>query len=361
MGAHDHRAKYGTARGNRESRVPKVVSVGWSSCHRVHSQRQRFDVHHRPPEIGSETLMTNAGSGDGRMTKNERREAAREKARQLRDQQKKREKRNKVLLQGGIILGSLAIIAVVALVIVNSVRPAVPGPQNMLSGGIKIGQGFEAVSTPALPPGATPTPIPVAPGEEAIDIQIYLDYFCPFCKQFEDANSEQIAALLEEGAVTYEVHPVSFLDRASLGTRYASRAANAAACVADKSPDSFWDFNQAMFANQPAEQTAGLSNEEIVGIALAVEGIQSGKQIEECIEDETFRNWVDDITAFARNSGVPGTDVTTIQGTPTVLVNGVRYEGPVDDPAVFAAFLAQAEGQVFNEDSTETPTPTPAP
>jgi protein-disulfide isomerase len=306
--------------------------------------------------------MTNAGSGD-RLTKNQRREAAREKARQLRDQQKKKERRNRVLLQGGIIVGSLAIIAVIALVLVNSVRPAGPGPENMLSGGIRIGQNFEVVSTAAMEPGSTPTPIPPAEtedGEQPIDIQVYLDYFCPFCKAFEDTNSEQIASLIESGAVTYEVHPISFLDRASLGTRYSSRAANAAACVADTSPNSFWDFNQALFANQPAEQTAGLSNDELVDIALGVEGIQSPDDIEECIRDEEFKNWVTEISAYAQNFGVPGTEVTAIRGTPTVLVNGVQYEGPVDDAAAFQAFVAQAEGQVFNEESTPTPTPTPS-
>jgi protein-disulfide isomerase len=306
--------------------------------------------------------MTNAGPGD-RLTKNQRREAAREKARQLRDQQKKREKRNKVLLQGGIILGSLAIIAVVALVLVNSVRPAGPGPENMLSGGVRIGQNFEVVPTAAMDPGATPTPIPEPEddAEQPIDIQIYLDYFCPFCKAFEDTNSEQIASLIESGAVTYEVHPISFLDRASLGTRYSSRAANAAACVADKSPNSFWDFNNAMFAAQPAEQTAGLSDDEIVDIALGVEGIEAGDDIEDCIRDEDFKNWVADITTYAQNFGVPGTSVSRIQGTPTVLVNGVQYKDAVDDAAAFAAFVAQAEGQVFNEEgSTPTPTPTPS-
>jgi protein-disulfide isomerase len=305
--------------------------------------------------------MTNASSGDGRMTRNERREAAREKARQLRDQQKKREKRNRFLIQGGIILGSLAIIAIIALVLVNSVRPAGPGPQNMLSGGVKIGQDFTAVATPALKPGATPTPTPDEDGDETIDIQIYLDYFCPFCKQFEDTNSEQIASLIESGAVTYEIHPISFLDRASLGSRYSTRAANAAACVADNSPNSFWGFNETMFANQPAEQTAGLSDDEIVDLMKGVEGIQSADDIEDCIRGEDFRNWVSEMTLFASNSGVPGTDVTAIEGTPTVLVNGQKYEGAVDDAAAFAAFVAQAEGQVFNEDSTPTPTPTPAP
>ena len=304
--------------------------------------------------------MTNAGPGD-RLTKNQRREAAREKARQLRDQQKKKEKRNRVLLQGGIILGSLAIIAVIALVLVNSVRPAGPGPANMLSGGIRIGQNFEAVPTAAMPAGSTPTPIPAAEGEEQpISIQIFVDYFCPVCRAFDEANREQIASLIEGGAVTYEVHPISFLDRVSLGTRYSSRAANAAACVADNSPDSFWAFDEAMFANQPAEQTAGLSDDQIVDIVLGIDGIQQGDDIEDCIRDEDFRSWVTDITAHAQNFGVPGTDVNTIRGTPTVLVNGQLYQGSPNDAAAFQAFVAQAEGQVFNEESTPTPTPTPS-
>ncbi|MFC0680888.1 DsbA family protein [Lysobacter korlensis] len=305
--------------------------------------------------------MTNAGPGD-RLTKNQRREAAREKARQLRDQQKKKEKRNRILLQGGIIVGSLAIIAVIALVLVNSVRPAGPGPANMLSGGIRIGQDFEVVETAAMEPGATPTPVPPAEGEDGeqpINIQIFQDYFCPVCRAFDEANREQIASLIESGAVTYEIHPISFLDRVSLGTRYSSRAANAAACVADKSPNSFWEFDEAMFANQPAEQTAGLSNEELVDIALGIEGVQAPDAIEDCIEDEEFKNWVTDITAYAQNFGVPGTDVNAIQGTPTVLVNGLQYQGSPSDAAAFQAFVAQAEGQVFNEESTPTPTPTP--
>ena len=55
--------------------------------------------------------MSYGTSGDSRLTKNEKREAAREKARILREEQKKKDRRTKLLLQGGIILASLAIVA----------------------------------------------------------------------------------------------------------------------------------------------------------------------------------------------------------------------------------------------------------
>ncbi len=89
-------------------------------------------------------------SNDARLTKNQRREDAREKARIMREEQKKKDRRNKIFIQGGIILGSLAIIALVTVLILNAIRPAGPGPLNMLSDGLKVGQGQVAATTPAL-------------------------------------------------------------------------------------------------------------------------------------------------------------------------------------------------------------------
>ena len=67
--------------------------------------------------------MTYGGSNQPRPTRNERREAAREKARVLREEQKKRERRNKVLIQGGIIVAVLAIAALVGTLIFQNVQP----------------------------------------------------------------------------------------------------------------------------------------------------------------------------------------------------------------------------------------------
>ena len=59
-----------------------------------------------------------------RLTKNERRAQARELARQAREAERKREKRNRLLLQGGVAAALVAIVAIVALVITNGVREA---------------------------------------------------------------------------------------------------------------------------------------------------------------------------------------------------------------------------------------------
>jgi protein-disulfide isomerase len=303
--------------------------------------------------------MTNAGDSE-RMTKNQRREAAREKARQLRDAQRRKERRNRVFLQGGIIIGALAIVAVVAVVIVNSVRPAGPGPENMASGGIVLTSTTSALETGATPAGDDPVPTPEDAGGDAIEIQVYVDYLCPFCRQFEEANADQIGTWLDQGYVTYAVHPMGFLDRLSQGTRYSSRAANAAACVAEYAPDGFWDFNNAMYDNQPAENSPGLDDEAILDIMSGV-GIDTSGDIEECVTDESFRNWVQQNTAFAQNSGAPGTDVEAVTSTPTVIVNGVQApDQAVLDPTAFTQFVV-SQGAVRDESPSPTPTPSETP
>ena len=302
-----------------------------------------------------------AGSGDSHLSKAERRNAAREKARQLREEQKKKERRNRFLIQGGIIVAILAVIAVVALVIVNAVRPPAVGPQNMLSDGIKIGQNFEAVRTPGLRPGSAP--VPAQTNEpDVLDIQIWVDYMCPYCGGFERANAEQLSQLVESGSATLEIHPISFLDRASAGTQYSTRAANAAACVANYSPDKFFAFNQLLFANQPAEGTAGLSNDELIQLTKQV-GVSRASDIVQCVESQKFKSWVKGATDRALNGPVAGTELEKIQGTPTVLVNGQQYQYTINpktnefDPDEFARFLTQVLGSQFIQEPTPTPTP----
>lgn len=129
--------------------------------------------------------MSNGNSGDGRLSKNERREAAREKARVQRDGQKKKDRRTKLFLQSGVGLALVAIVAVIALVLVNSNQPAGPGPQNFASDGVQLKQGFIATPTEALE--ADDEPIASVPdeGSGVLDIQLYVDYLCPICGDFE--------------------------------------------------------------------------------------------------------------------------------------------------------------------------------
>lgn len=306
--------------------------------------------------------MTNVVPGGTPPSKNDRRVAAREKAQQLRLEQKKKEKRNRHLIQGGIIVGVLAIVGAIVFGVIAAIPKTNPGPLNMLSDGIRIGESFVAETTPALQPGDEPVASVPSDDPEVVDIRIYLDYFCPACGVFEEANNMQIATWVDSGAAKLEIHPVSILDRASLGSQYSTRAANAAACVANYAPNNFFAYNALLFANQPDESTSGLSNDQLIKLAKTAEA-ESTDLIETCINEVRFKKWVNAATARAFEGPLPNADITKVEKTPTVLVNGQLYEGPTDDPTEFAKFVSTASGNAFTEElkSTVSPSPSPAP
>ena len=304
--------------------------------------------------------MTMGGPGESRPSKNPRRDAARKKATQLREEQKKKDRRNRVFLQGGIAVAAIAIVGIIALVIVNSIRPVGPGPANMASDGILISQGLTAVKTPALEPDADPVAsVPDETGTVA-DIRVYVDYLCPFCGQFDVANSEQIAQWVDSGAATVEIHPVSILTSKSAGTQYSLRAANAAACVANYSPDNFYAFNASLFKDQPQEGTAGRTDTEIKKLVRSAGVTAKLSDIDSCIDDVEYKSWVLAATDRALTGPIPNASIPKVKGTPTVLVNGKQYLGALDDPKEFAAFVLQSAGATYST-STSTPTPTATP
>ncbi len=303
--------------------------------------------------------MTYPGAED-RGSINQRREAARQKARELREQHRRQERRNRVFLQGGIGLGILVVLGIIALVVATSIQRPAAGPANMRSDGIIIGKELKAVRTAAIPADGKPVATVRDKKSTVVSIRIYLDYFCPVCKSFETANKSQITGWLKTGAATLEIHPISLLDRSSQGTRYSSRAANAGACVANYSPDDYWVFTQAMYARQPTEGTVGLSNSQIISVIKSAK-VHNLPKISACVNREKFKSWVDAATTRAENGPLPDSNVKTVTGTPTIIVNGVQYvltSTNVASASAFAAFVEQTAGAQFNGGGP-TPTPTP--
>lgn len=288
----------------------------------------------------------------------ETREAARERARELRAEHAKRDRRRQIGLFAGIVGGVLVAALIVTVVLVTSVRPQTRGPQNMLSDGIKIGQGFAAVRTPALRVGEAPVASEPNP-TEVVDIQIYYDYLCPNCGAFEERNGEQLRDWIENDAATVEYHPIAIFTSKSAGTQYSLRAANAAACVAELSPDEFFAFHEALFADQPEENTPGYNDDELVALAQQA-GVSNIGNVEKCIDQQRFRTWVNEATQRALAGPIAGTDVASIESTPTIIVNGQEFAYTTNfDPNEFAQFVAKAAGESFSDNPSPTPTPTP--
>ncbi len=288
-------------------------------------------------------------ANEPRQSKAERTAAAREKAREIREVQLKKEKRNKLLIGWGIVVAVVAILAIVALVVTSSIKNNAPiadeGPtpaNGNIHGGVTLLANTDvAKSDPAtvkiadLPPApATPPADVTAPGAEAeagkpVKVVLYVDFICPVCKNFEAQYNETLTKLRNDGKITLEYRPLGFLDSRST-TNYSSRAANAAACVANESPEKYSDFFNALYDKQPAEGSAGLSDTDLKKLATDV----GAKSIDKCVDDKTYRPYVKHTTQEAQVIGVTG--------TPTVFVEGKQWGKGDSTQTPFDQFLQAA-------------------
>lgn len=170
--------------------------------------------------------------------------------------------------------------------------------------------------------------IAVGTGPDQLDT--YIDFMCPICNQFEQIYGPTIEGLVDDGSITLNIHPISILDRASQGTQFSTRAANAMYCVAVADAEASLPFMQAMYANQPEETTPGLTDEQILAIAAGV-GVTG---IDACVNDGRYSEYV---TAITEETPVkPGAGGI---GTPTVLLNGEFVDLTGDPQADIVAAL----------------------
>lgn len=148
-------------------------------------------------------------------------------------------------------------------------------------------------------------------GDGPDTVAVYIDFMCPICNSFEQQYGEQLQQAAADGKITLEYHPIAILDHYSQGAEYSSRSAAAMFCVAENNPDQALDYMQSLFTNQPAENTTGLTDEQLAGLAEEVGATDSTS----CIADSTFEKF-----------GAAQASANEIQGTPTIEVNGKRLD-----------------------------------
>lgn len=152
-------------------------------------------------------------------------------------------------------------------------------------------------------------------------IDIYEDFQCPVCAQFEQLNGDYIESLIADKKATVVYHTLSFLGAESVG------AANAAACAADEGK--FLDYHRLLYMNQKAENSGAWTNSVFVNVGQTA-GITSQK-FSSCVNNGDYLGWVTNVAAAGAKSNV--------NATPTVFINGKEIDrnGEYFDAAKFKA------------------------
>jgi len=275
-----------------------------------------------------------------------RREALRAKAREVRLREQRREQGGTLLVRAGVLTGGVALVTAAAVALVTAVgpAPAMAVPANAADDGVRVGAGMLVERSAPCPAGEAPSAEPAPAARDVADVVVWVDYHCPACKEFELENAAYLEQLVTTGAATVRVHPVAITDGSSRGARYASRAAGAALCVADLSPDQFWRASDTLFLAQPAPGDRGLTDEQLAALVTGLDGVDDAAALAECVDERRFVPWVGAATARAFAGPLPTDDLESLRGTPTVLVNGELFDA---SQQTFPEFVTTVLGDAY--------------
>mgnify|MGYP000461614621 CR=1 FL=1 len=183
---------------------------------------------------------------------------------------------------------------------------------------LAVGVGVSFSSNKAKESAATPSSVEKSEGYGITfnkgltgvpKIDIWEDFQCPVCRDFEAVNNKQINEWINTKKVVAVFHPLSFIGAES------AYMANAAACSADE--DKFLQMHTALYANQAASENSGKWN----GITLIAAGANIGiksTQFAECVTKAKYQDWVTNVANDGQDK--------KINSTPTVLINGKEIE-----------------------------------
>jgi protein-disulfide isomerase len=172
-----------------------------------------------------------------------------------------------------------------------------------------------ATVTPAYPAVASGAIVTAGTGKPTIDV--YEDFLCPNCEIFEKTYGNEIVTALNGGKLTVRFHSIAILDSRSNPTGYSTRAANAVLCAV--AAGVYPAYHQKLFASQPAEGGAGLTDDQLVefGTQLSAKGDFAG-----CVKGA--KNAAAVTAETQKTVADPALQTNGVFGTPTVIANGTQ-------------------------------------
>ncbi|GAB3579213.1 DsbA family protein [Calidifontibacter terrae] len=144
------------------------------------------------------------------------------------------------------------------------------------------------------------------------EVQLYEDFQCPICNDFEKLNGSQVMQMAQAGQIKLTVHMMTFLDN-NFGNTASADAASAGFCAADAGK--FPEYHSLVYANQPAKEGAGYTTELLksLGSQAGIKG-SALTTFNKCFDSGKYKKYVE---ATETRSGKNG-----VNGTPTIIING---------------------------------------
>lgn len=242
------------------------------------------------------------------------RQARSARAEQMRQEREQADRRRRTIITS-------AIIAVVVVLVAA-------GGWGIKKASEKSSDQADVVEPRSLTEGGFEHPSSSNAVDDAPVVEVYEDFLCSHCGDFEAADGAYLSGLAESGDITLRFRPMTILDGAN-ETGPAHDAMNAAVCAADEQgAEAFWSMKTKLFA---ARLYAG--DDEPSADALSRLAEQAGVTgLDSCIESGRFVPWLNEVREVANDRGVTG--------TPSVFVDGKKLKDPATVRSAVEAALA---------------------
>jgi protein-disulfide isomerase len=253
------------------------------------------------------------------MSKAARQRTARERLaeQRKRDQARQRQRRLLAVVLGAVVALAAVVAAVVIVVDQQGKRDqkatAYTGPQAPLTrqsdGSIVMAK--QGVTKPVL--------------------EIFEDFQCPVCKQFEESTGKTVKQLAAEGKVKVVYWPFHLFGQQPDPVKSNSlRSAAAALCVP---ADKWLSYHDALYKFQPEEGSKGFATKDLIAWGRDVGVTDAG--FDKCVSDMQKKSQVDSMTRYAF-------DTKKVTGTPTVFLDGRKLENEIGSGDALSAAIQAA-------------------
>ncbi|GAA3544813.1 thioredoxin domain-containing protein [Amycolatopsis ultiminotia] len=210
----------------------------------------------------------------------------------------------------------------------------------VIGGVLWINSSKNATENTAIQPGAAPTlaagvvekrdgvVVSVGKPDAPKSVDLYADFLCPVCGQFQQAYGQQMEQAINQGKLTVRYHMVTLLNDRSDPPGYSLDSANAALAAADA--HKFTAFHDALFKNQPEEGGRGYDKAQLIklGQDIGITDPKFSQSINLGAYDQqiqaAFQKTVSDPNLAQDYQGQPSF------GTPTLAIDGKAFKTTPD-------------------------------
>ena len=190
----------------------------------------------------------------------------------------------------------------------GSVAPTADATVQLASGG----EAHVATEPDAVSVGAADAPV---------TLDIYEDYSCPHCQEYEGATGPLLDRVAASGQVRVVYHPIRIV------TNYGRAAGSTAACVLQHDPSAWPGVHSALFANHSAATDSWTGKD--FSSWLGSQGVTDAEALT-CTEKGAYAGWITANTDTAAAAGVTGTPTLMIGGQTTTTVSGQQLVDALD-------------------------------